>query len=69
MMQNLLVERFKLAYHREKKEMQTYELVVAKAAENEGIGKPARSGRETGSNNRAQDDAEVSQCFLPAAHR
>jgi len=30
MMQNLLVERFKLAYHREKKEMQTYELVVAK---------------------------------------
>jgi uncharacterized protein (TIGR03435 family) len=30
MMQNLLVERFKLAYHREKKEMQAYELVVAK---------------------------------------
>jgi uncharacterized protein (TIGR03435 family) len=30
MMQNLLVERFKLAYHREKKEMQGYDLVVAK---------------------------------------
>jgi len=30
MKQNLLVERFKLAYHREKKEMQSYELVVAK---------------------------------------
>jgi uncharacterized protein (TIGR03435 family) len=30
MMQNLLAERFKLMYHREKKEMQAYELVVAK---------------------------------------
>ena len=30
MKQNLLLERFKLAYHREKKEMQAYELVVAK---------------------------------------
>jgi uncharacterized protein (TIGR03435 family) len=30
MMQNLLIERFKLAFHREKKEMQAYELVVAK---------------------------------------
>jgi len=30
MMQNLLAERFELAVHREKKEMQMYELVVAK---------------------------------------
>jgi uncharacterized protein (TIGR03435 family) len=30
MKQNLLIERFKLAYHREKKEMLVYELVVAK---------------------------------------
>jgi uncharacterized protein (TIGR03435 family) len=30
MMQNLLIERFKLTFHREKKEMQAYELVVAK---------------------------------------
>ena len=30
MKQNLLIERFKLAFHREKKEMQSYELVVAK---------------------------------------
>jgi len=30
MTQNLLVERFKLAFHREKKEMQAYDLVVAK---------------------------------------
>jgi len=32
MMQNLLVERFKLTFHREKKEMQVFELVVAKGA-------------------------------------
>ena len=30
MLQNLLVERFKLAYHREKKEVPAYGLVVAK---------------------------------------
>jgi uncharacterized protein (TIGR03435 family) len=30
MMQNLLAERFKMTFHREKKEMATYELVVAK---------------------------------------
>ena len=30
MMQNLLIERFKLTYHYEKKEMQVYELVVGK---------------------------------------
>ncbi len=30
MKQNLLIERFKLAFHREQKEMQSYELVVAK---------------------------------------
>jgi uncharacterized protein (TIGR03435 family) len=31
MLQNLLVERFKLAYHYDKKEMQVYDLVVAKS--------------------------------------
>jgi uncharacterized protein (TIGR03435 family) len=31
MFQNLLVERFKLAYHYEKKEMQVYDLVVGKS--------------------------------------
>jgi uncharacterized protein (TIGR03435 family) len=30
MLQNMLIERFKLAAHRDKKEMQVYELVVAK---------------------------------------
>lgn len=30
MIQNLLIERFKLAYHYQKKEMQVYDLVVAK---------------------------------------
>ena len=39
MMQNLLAERFKLAIHRDQKEMQVYEMVVAKGGlEGEGVG-------------------------------
>jgi uncharacterized protein (TIGR03435 family) len=52
MLQNLLVERFKLSLHHEKKEVQMYDLVVAKggpklkeSAEGQGQGDAAPSGR------------------------
>ena len=47
MQQNLLTERFKLTFHREKKEMQAYDLVVAKGGvkmkESSGVPQEARS--------------------------
>lgn len=48
MQQNLLTERFKLTFHREKKEMQAYDLVVAKGGlkmkESVGVPQEAQPG-------------------------
>ena len=49
MLQNLLVERFKLAVHREKKDAQVYELTVAKSGPKFHESKPDQADSEEGS--------------------
>lgn len=53
MLVNLLIERFGLKFHREKKEMQGYELVVAKNGPKlKESGPDSSKGRDAGYNNR-----------------